>query len=415
MLLNEEKESRGMSDPELRNTKRRAVTLSIVIPCYNEEKTLDQCVQGVLGIADENLALEILIIDDHSTDLSPAIAEDLEHRHPQVSFIGHRKNMGKGAALRTGFRRATGDFVAIQDADLEYDPMDLKRLLVPLIQNRADVVLGSRFLSAGEHRVLYFWHSVGNRFLTLLSNMFTDLNLTDMETCYKVFRRDVIQAVDIEENRFGFEPEIVAKIAQMRLRIYEMGISYHGRTYEEGKKVGAKDGLRALYCVFHYNASKLPAPMQFLIYLLIGGSCAAFNLACFLLFLKLDLAVLPSAIVAFALAAVANYLLCIALLFRHRARWNSLAELAMYGLVTTVAGIVDISATQLFVNMAASAWFAKSAASLIGLVFNFVGRKYFVFPEKPAGPWSSKGQLPPAKMEKILERKASKAVYGPSN
>ncbi len=395
---------------KLYNRTHRPVTLSIVVPCYNEESTLEKCVERVLCIADENLALELLIVDDHSVDLSLAVAEELERRYPhQVSVIRHHKNMGKGAALRTGFQKATGDLVAVQDADLEYDPMDLKRLLVPLIQDQADVVLGSRFSSADAHRVLYFWHSIGNRFLTLLSNMFTDLNLTDMETCYKVFRRDVIQAVDIKENRFGFEPEIVAKVAQMRLRIYEMGISYHGRTYEEGKKIGAKDGLRALYCIFHYNAPKLPVPMQFLIYLFIGGSSAVLNIVSFMLLLKFKLAIPAAAAVAFVVAAVANYFLCIALLFRHKARWNSYAELFMYGLVTGVAGIMDISITLLFVNIDTSVWFAKSAACLIGLVFNYLGRRYLVFPERPVGPWSSKGQLPTAKMEKSLGRKISKA------
>ncbi len=171
---------------------------------------------------------------------------------------------GRGAALRTGFQNATGDFVAVQDADLESDPQDLKRLLGPLKDGIADVVFGSRFVSHGTHRVLYFWHYLGNAVLTFLSNMFTDLNLTDMETCYKVFRRNVIQAITIEEDRFGVEPELVAKVAQKRLRIYEMGISYYGRTYEEGKKIGVKDGFSALYCIFHYNAHRAPLPIQFL-------------------------------------------------------------------------------------------------------------------------------------------------------
>ena len=231
----------------------RAVKLSVVIPCYNEEKTLRNCVKRVLGIAGESLSLEVLIVDDCSRDGSLEIARELEREYPEVSVLRHETNKGKGAALRMGFRAATGDFVAVQDADLEYDPMDLKRLLLPLIEGRADVVLGSRFLSLGAHRVLYFWHSLGNKFLTFVSNMFTDLNLTDMETCYKVFNRAVIQSINIEEDRFGFEPEIVAKVANMRLRVYEMGISYYGRTYEEGKKIGAKDGFRAIYCIFRYN------------------------------------------------------------------------------------------------------------------------------------------------------------------
>jgi dolichol-phosphate mannosyltransferase len=231
----------------------RRVKLSVVIPCYNEEKTLQACVDSVLAIADATLELELIVVDDCSADGSLAVARRLAERTPGLTVIHHPTNQGKGAALRTGFASATGDFVAVQDADREYDPQDLKKLLMPLRTGEADVVLGSRFLSAGYHRVLYFWHSLGNRFLTLLSNMLTDLNLTDMETCYKVFRREVIQSIAIEENRFGFEPEVVAKIAQMRLRIYEMGISYRGRTYAEGKKIGMKDGWRALYCILKYN------------------------------------------------------------------------------------------------------------------------------------------------------------------
>ncbi len=187
------------------------VKLSLVIPCYNEEKTLESCVDKVVEIQDHELELELIIVDDCSKDKSRAVAAKLAERIPGLVLLHHDVNRGKGAALRTGIGHATGDFVAIQDADLEYDPMDLKRLLVPLRTGEADVVLGSRFLSHGYHRVLYFWHSMGNRFLTLLSNMLTDLNLTDMETCYKVFRRDVIQKIEIEENRFGFEPEVVAK------------------------------------------------------------------------------------------------------------------------------------------------------------------------------------------------------------
>ena len=228
--------------------------LSVVIPCYNEESTLESCVQKVMQMATEDLKLELIIINDASSDKSLAIAHSLADQYPIIKVLNHEVNQGKGAALRTGFKHATGDFVVVQDADLEYDPMEIPGLLKPLIEGKADVVLGSRFLSGGTHRVLYFWHSLGNKFLTLLSNMFTDLNLTDMETCYKVFKREVIQSIDIKENRFGFEPEIVAKVAQRRLRIFEMGISYFGRTYEEGKKIGWKDGVRALYCIFRYNA-----------------------------------------------------------------------------------------------------------------------------------------------------------------
>jgi dolichol-phosphate mannosyltransferase len=366
---------------------KRAVKLTVVIPCYNEERTLQECVRNVLEIEDKELSLEIIIVDDGSGDGSLQIAQSLASQYPQIVVLHHDRNRGKGAALRTGFQSATGEFVAIQDADLEYDPMELKNLLVPLINNEADVVLGSRFLSAGAHRVLYFWHYLGNRFLTLISNMFTDLNLTDMETCYKVFRREIIQSIEIKENRFGFEPEIVAKIAQMRLRIYEMGISYRGRTYEEGKKIVAIDGIRALYCIFHYNAARAPLPLQFLIYLLIGGISALANVVIFLILFALGLGINVSTAAAFILAAGINYLLCISLLFRHKARWNSVTELLMYFAVVCLVGILDFFTTKLLFAVGASAWLAKSGGCLFGLIFNFLGRRYFVFPETPSGPW----------------------------
>ena len=201
------------------NSPNRKTSLSIVIPCYNEEGTLRECVGRVLAIADETLSLEVIITDDASSDRSLSIARELEKAHPEVIVLNHHENQGKGASLRTGFKQATGDLVAVQDADLEYDPNNLKRLIMPIIHGEADVVFGSRFLSTGTHRVFHFWHYLGNRFLTFLSNMFTDLNLTDMEACYKVFRREVIQGIDLKENGFGFEPEVVAKIALSLIHI----------------------------------------------------------------------------------------------------------------------------------------------------------------------------------------------------
>lgn len=222
--------------------------LAVIIPCYNEEKTIAQLVALVLK---SPVVAEVIVVDDGSSDGSPTSLATLSD--PRLKVVVHGKNQGKGAALRTGFALATADYVVVQDADLEYDPAEYPLLLEPLLDDRADVVFGSRFLSGRPHRVLYFWHSMGNKFLTLLSNMFTDLNLTDMETCYKCFKREVIQNIDIEENRFGFEPEITAKLSRKKLRIFEVGISYSGRTYDEGKKINWKDGIRAVYCIVKYS------------------------------------------------------------------------------------------------------------------------------------------------------------------
>jgi glycosyltransferase involved in cell wall biosynthesis len=229
--------------------------LSVVIPVYNEQRTLQAVIERVLSVG---LEVELLCVDDGSTDSSREILARLQQQHPQIKVLLQPRNMGKGAALRRGIQEATGDFVIIQDADLEYDPHEYPLLLSPLESGQADVVYGSRFVGSGPHRVLYYWHSVGNWFLTLLSNMLTNLNMTDMETCYKAFRREVIQSIPLEEDRFGFEPEVTVKIAKRGLRVYEVGISYWGRTYAEGKKIGWKDGFQALWCLVKY-AIKEPA------------------------------------------------------------------------------------------------------------------------------------------------------------
>ncbi len=224
--------------------------VSIVIPVYNERLTLREVIARVLAVP---LDMELLCVDDGSTDGSRDILAELQSQHPQIRVFLQPQNMGKGAALRRGIQEATGDFVMIQDADLEYDPAEYPIVLAPLMEDKADVVYGSRFMGGRPHRVLYFWHSVGNRLLTVACNAVSDLNLTDMETCYKAFRREVIQSIPLEENRFGFEPEVTIKIGRRHLRVYEVGISYAGRTYEEGKKIGWKDGVRAFWCLAKYG------------------------------------------------------------------------------------------------------------------------------------------------------------------
>lgn len=232
--------------------------LSIVVPCFNERDTISEIVDAIQAspVKDQ----EIIIVDDFSSDGTRDILKrEIECRVAKVIY--HDFNQGKGAALRTGFKHVTGDVVVVQDADLEYDPQEYPILMEPIIRDKADVVFGSRFMGSAAHRVVYFWHMMGNRFLTLLSNAFTNVNLTDMETCYKMFRREVIQSIEIKEDRFGFEPEITAKVARMGCRIYEVGISYYGRTYSEGKKIGWRDGVRAIFAIIKYNVFE-PAPRK---------------------------------------------------------------------------------------------------------------------------------------------------------
>jgi len=234
-----------------------ATVLSIIVPAYNEERTIQHILEKINEVQlIHNMEKEIIVVNDCSADNTEAKVMEFQQQHPDVKVVykKHQVNQGKGAALHTGIQSATGDFVIVQDADLEYDPHEFNILVKPILDGFADVVYGSRFMGGRPHRILFFWHTIGNKMLTFASNMFTNLNLTDMETCYKMFRREIIQSLELKEKRFGFEPEVTAKVSKIpKIRIYEVGISYYGRTYEEGKKIGMKDAFRALYCILRYN------------------------------------------------------------------------------------------------------------------------------------------------------------------
>jgi len=357
-------------------------TLTLIIPCYNEESTLANCLERIMDLKSDTLQLELIIVDDCSQDNSLEVARKLEKQYPEVRVYHHEVNQGKGAALRTGFAHATGDFVGIQDADLEYDPLEYRKLLEPLQSGKAEVALGSRYLRPESRRALYFWHSWMNKTLTFLSNMMTNLDITDMETCYKLFRRDVIQSMNLKEDRFGIEPEMVSQIAQMRCRVWECAISYEPRTYEEGKKIGWKDGARALFCILHYSAHTAPLPMQLLIYLFIGGVSAVSNILLFSILHFSGMLISAAVVLSFAGAALINYLLCISILFKHKARWTTPGEIGAYLLTITIMGTLDLAITIVLASAGISPVISKSFAALIGFVGNFLLRRYLVFPEK---------------------------------
>jgi len=355
--------------------------LSLIIPVYNEEKSLESIVERTLAIKKDlgDIELELIIVDDCSNDNSFEIAKKLESEN--VKIFRHEKNKGKGAALKTGFMQASGEYIGIQDADMEYNPFDYIKLLKPLIENKADVCYGSRYLAHEERKVLYFWHTFMNKGLTYLTNMYSNLDITDMETCYKLFKKDVIKEIapKLKENRFGFEPELTMYVAQGGYRVYGCAIEYNPRSYEEGKKIKAKDGLRALYCILHYGAHKAPLPMQFLLYLIIGAISAIVNIIAFLIFTKSGFSLFQAVVFAFIISALINYFLCILLLFKHKARFSTIAEIIAYTLVVISMCYLDYCCTYLFLALSLDNFWAKALSSLVGVIGNFLFRKYFVF------------------------------------
>jgi glycosyltransferase involved in cell wall biosynthesis len=364
-------------------------TLSLIVPCYNEAQTIKVCIEKILEFSyGQEFSLEVIVVDDASTDGSLQILEKIAIQHSEIRILKHEKNRGKGAALRTGFIHACGDYVGIQDADAEYNPNDYLTMLKPLLDDKADVVYGSRYLRPDTRRVLYYWHTWMNKTLTNVSNMFTNLDITDMETCYKLFRREVIQKIapQLKEERFGFEPEVTAKVAQAQCRVYECAISYNPRTYEEGKKIGWKDGVHALYCIFHYSAHTAPLPMQILIYLFIGVVSLFVNLVIFIVITQAGMTLNYAIVVSIAIAALCNYLLCIAILFRHRARWNTGGELFWYLFTVLIMGATEFFLTRFLITITpffAMHWSgAKFTAALIGFIGNFALRKILVFPDR---------------------------------
>ena len=338
---------------------------------------MEQCVLKLLEISNKDFEIEIIVVDDCSNDNSYQIAIELAKKNTEISVCKHKLNLGKGAAIRTGLKKITGDFVAIQDADLEYNPKDLKKLLVPLINNDADVVLGSRFLTDGIHRVLYFWHYIGNRFLTLLSNLFTNLNISDMETCYKVFRRQILEEIELKENRFGFEPEIVAKISHRNLRIYETGISYYGRTYEEGKKIKPIDGLKAIYYIIYYNAYKSHWSVQLVLFSIIWLLTNAIDYILYsLLYLNQMIAF------DYIIIPLVNYYFIINILFRRGAKWNLSVEIPLFIFCFAVIKYFKFLFYKYDISLLTGAVNSIVIIDSIFIILNFIVIKFVIFPKK---------------------------------
>ena len=361
---------------------KRPVTVTVVIPCYNERDTLPTLITRLRAIEDDRLALDIHIVDDGSTDGSRRIAQELSRKHDNVRATALEVNRGKGAALRVGFTAAKGDFVAIQDADLEYDPRDLKRMIDHLREKGADVVVGSRFLDGDIRSAPSIWHSLGNRIITRLSNLLTGLNLTDVEVCYKVFRREALEGIELRENRFGIEPELIAKIAERRLRFSEIGISYSPRTYREGKKIGIADGVRALYCIFYYNAYRAPILPQLILFLLFGAVGILLDVSSFAFMRNAGVETPRSIMIAFLISASYQVGLANPLLFRKESRWKQALEPVVHGVGLIVAAAVDFSIFGVLNTLDVPPEPAKTLAILAALLGLFFYYRFILFSPK---------------------------------
>ena len=353
---------------------KRPMKVTVVIPCYNERDTLPTLITRLRAIEDDGVTLDIHIVDDGSTDGSPRIAQELSRKYDNVRATSLEVNQGKGAALRVGLRAAEGDFIAIQDADLEYDPGDLKRMIDFLRETDADVVVGSRFLNGDVRSDLNIWQSLGNRIITRLSNLLTGLKLTDIEVCYKVFRREALEGIELREDRFGIEPELIAKIARKRLRIYEIGISYTPRTRQEGKKIGIADGIRALYCVLSYNAYRAPILPQLVLFMLFGAIGILLDVSLFAFMRNAEVEISRSIVIAFLISA--SYQVCCVnpLLFRKGSRWKQALEPIVHGLGLIAAAVVDFSIFGILSGLGLPLEAAKSLAifaALLGLYFHY--------------------------------------------
>lgn len=352
--------------------------LSLIIPCYNEESTLKNCVESCLLLKNHNIDLELIIVDDCSTDNSLEIAHQLQKDHEEIVILQNKVNLGKGASVQQGFKVAHGEYVGIQDADMEYDPLDYLELLKPIEENKADVVYGSRYLRSETRKVHYFWHTWMNKTLTFISNMFSNFDLSDMAACYKLFRRDVVEKITpmLKENRFSFDAEVTTIISRLNVRVFECTIHYSPRTYEEGKKIGWKDGVRALYCLFYYGSPYAALPMQLIIYFFINLISAIANFTLYSICLYCNYSILFSVLLSFIVGFVVNQSLTVFSLFKDKKEWKNFH---LYYIFIIIACMFDLGITTLLINAGFSAINSRIISIVIGFIANFALRRYQIF------------------------------------